>query len=265
MPEQAAARIIFIGDVVGQAGRQALFAALPKLRERYDPTFVVVNAENAAAGLGLTPKLADQLFAAGIDVITLGNHAYHRPEIIPYLDTQPRLLRPANFLSSHPGRGWCTVEGAGGVTLGVVNLLGNLFMEAAYPAFEQAAKAVAALGEADHVLIDFHAEATSEKVALGWYLDGRVTAVVGTHTHVPTADSRILPGGTAYITDVGMTGSRASVIGFDRTRSIARLVSQLPTRLEPATEDPCVMGVAIGAASRRRAEWIEPFSFPADA
>jgi len=264
MPEPAAAQLVFIGDVVGQAGRQALLRALPKLRERYSPTFVVVNGENAAGGLGITPKLAEQLFAAGVDAITLGNHAYHRREIITYLDSQPRLLRPANFLSSHPGRGWCLLEGQGGATLGVVNLVGNLFMEAAYPAFEQAERALAALAAADHVLIDFHAEATSEKVALGWYLDGRVTAVVGTHTHVQTADARILPGGTAYITDVGMTGSRAGVIGFDRRAAIARLATQLPTPLEPASEDPWVMGVAVGAAGRRRAAWIEPFAFPAD-
>jgi len=261
MPKDAAARFLFIGDVVGQCGRQALLSALPSLRNLYDPTFVVVNGENAAGGVGITPKVADQLFAAGVDVITLGNHAYHRKEILPYLDTQERIVRPANFLSSHPGKGWCIVE-AGGVKLAVVNLLGNLHLQPAYPAFEQAAKALAAVADADHVLVDFHAEATSEKVALGWYLDGRVTAVVGTHTHVQTADARILPGGTAYITDAGMTGSRFSVIGFDRDQALRRLTTLLPGPLEPASEEPWVMGVAIGADRRRRASWIEPIAVP---
>jgi len=261
MPEPAAVRILFVGDVVGPAGRRALLCGLPQLRERYGPTFIVVNGENAAAGLGITPKIADQLFASGVDVITLGNHAYHRREILPYLDSQPRLLRPANFLSSHPGHGWCTVE-SNGVRLGVVNLCGNLFLQSAYPAFEVVGRALEALADADHVLVDFHAEATSEKVALGWYLDGKVTAVVGSHTHVQTADARILPAGTAYITDAGMTGARDSVIGFQRDQALERLTGQLPAKLEPAEEDPWVMGVVVGASTARRAEWIEPVALP---
>ena len=164
------------------------------LRERYAPTFVVVNGENIAGGLGITPKIADELFAAGVDAITLGNHTYHRREIYPYLDSEPRIVRPANFLRSQPGHGTCVVE-HDGVRLGVVNLSGNLYLRAGRSAFTEIEVALGELGDVDHVLVDMHAEATSEKVAMGWHLDGRVTAVVGTHTHVPTADARVLPQG----------------------------------------------------------------------
>src|SRR5947209_9080075 len=158
---------------------------LPALRERFTADFIVVNGENAAGGIGITPKIADELFAAGIDVITLGNHTYRHREIYKYLDTEDRILRPANFLRSQPGHGWCVV-GRNEVRLGVVSVSGNLFMNAGRPAFSEADAAVAALKDkADHVLVDMHAEATSEKVGMGWHLDGRVTAVVGTHTHVP--------------------------------------------------------------------------------
>src|SRR3954470_12091039 len=188
------ASILFIGDLVGGLGRRTLLALLPGLRERYEPTFVVVNAENVAGGLGITPKIADELLGAGVDAITLGNHAYHRKEIYSYLDEQPRIVRPANYLRSQPGRGHCVVE-HGGVRLGVVNLSGNLFLRAGRPACTEIENVLGQLeGTVDHVLVDMHAEATSEKVGLGWYLDGRVTAVVGTHTHVPTADARVLPG-----------------------------------------------------------------------
>ncbi len=201
--------ILFVGDVVGSPGRRALHGLLPSLRERYDPRFVVVNGENAAGGVGITPKVARELFAAGVDVITLGNHTYRHREVYGYLDEEERIIRPANFLRSQPGHGWCSVS-KDGVRLGVVSLSGNLFMKSWRPAFMEADTALRALeGQVDHLLVDMHAEATSEKIGLGWYLDGRVTAVVGTHTHVPTADARVLPGGTAYITDVGMTGSRA--------------------------------------------------------
>ena len=167
---------------------------------------MVVNGENSAGGLGITPKIADELFAAGVDVITLGNHTYHRREIIRYLDSRREILRPANYLRSQPGHGSCIVE-RDGLRLGVVNLSGNVFLNAGRAAFPEADAALHELRDkVDHVLVDFHAEATSEKVAMGWHLDGRVTAMVGTHTHVPTADGRVLPGGTAYITDVGMTG-----------------------------------------------------------
>ncbi len=253
--------VLFVGDVVGGLGRHTLLDCLPLLRERYAPTFVVVNGENAAGGLGITPKIADQMFAAGVDAITLGNHTYHRREIYPYLNGRRPIVRPANFLRSQPGRGACVVE-RDGVTLGVVNLSGNLYLRAGRSAFSEVESALGDLGDADQVLVDMHAEATSEKIALGWHLDGRVTAVVGTHTHVPTADARVLPGGTAYITDVGMTGPRGGVIGVKREQAIEALVTQMPTRFETSEEDPWLMGVFIRCSGRRRAESIEQVLMP---
>src|SRR5580704_5747829 len=250
-------RILFAGDVVGGIGRRTLLDCLPILRERYEPTFVVVNGENAAGGLGITPKIAEQMFAAGVDAITLGNHTYHRREIYAYLDTGKPIVRPANFLRSQPGRGVCVVE-HDGVRLGVVNLSGNLYLRAGRSAFTEIEVALGELGEVEHILVDMHAEATSEKVAMGWHLDGRVTAVVGTHTHVPTADARVLPGGTAYITDVGMTGPRGGVIGVKRDQALTSMVTQMPTRFETSSEDPWLNGVVIRtAAEPRRAESIE--------
>jgi 2',3'-cyclic-nucleotide 2'-phosphodiesterase len=252
----AAASILFVGDVVGGIGKQTLFDCLPILRERHKPTFVVVNGENAAGGLGITPKIADQMFAAGVDAITLGNHTYHRREIYPYLDDSNRIVRPANYLRSQPGRGVCVVE-RDGVSLGVINLSGNLYVRAGRSAFTEIEVALGEVGEVDHVLVDMHAEATSEKVALGWHLDGRVSAVVGTHTHVPTADARVLPGGTAYITDVGMTGPRGGVIGVKREQAIESLLTQMPTRFETSEEDPWLMGVLISCSRPLRADSIE--------
>jgi metallophosphoesterase (TIGR00282 family) len=254
----AAAKILFVGDVVGGLGRRTLLSLLPALREEHAPDFVVVNAENAAGGLGITPKIADDLLAAGVDVITLGNHAYRHREVYEYLDAQERILRPVNFLRSQPGHGTCVVE-RDGVRLGVINLSGNVFLRAGRPAFSEIDAALHALrGKADHVLVDFHAEATSEKVAMGWHLDGRVTAVVGTHTHVPTADARVLPGGTAYISDVGMTGPRGGVIGVKREQAIEALMTHMPVRFETAEEDPWLMGVVIRASQAMRADAIEP-------
>jgi metallophosphoesterase (TIGR00282 family) len=255
------ARILFIGDIVASAGRRALGHWLPLLRERHDPTFVVANGENAAGGAGITPKIAEELLAGGVDAITLGNHAYHRREIYPYFDRQPRLLRPVNYVHSQPGRGSCVIE-RDGVRLGVINVSGNLFMRAGHPAFGEVDRALRELGDVEHVLVDMHAEATSEKVAMGWHLDGRATAVVGTHTHVPTADARVLPGGTAYITDVGMTGARGGVIGVDRGHAIDGFLTQLPTRFAPAEDDPWLMGVLIRCTRRRRADAIEPLLLP---
>ncbi len=256
--------ILFVGDVVGSAGRRLLLALLPELREQHAIDFVVVNGENAANGVGITPKIADALFAAGVDVITLGNHTYRQREIYAYLDEHERILRPANFLRSQPGHGWCVVE-RGGVRLGVVNLSGNLYVQAGHPAFPQADAALHALrGKVDHVLVDMHAEATSEKVAMGWHLDGRATAVVGTHTHVPTADARVLPGGTAYITDVGMTGARGGVIGVKRELALEALVTQMPVKFEPSEADPWLDAVVIRASSEPlRADGIEQLLVPA--
>jgi len=222
----------------------------------------VVNGENAAGGIGITPKHADELFKAGADVITLGNHTYRHREVWPYLEEQRSIIRPANFLPTQPGRGTAVVE-RGGVTLGVVNLSGNLYMKDAAPALLAIDDALREVARADYVLVDMHAEATSEKVALGWYLDGKVAAVVGTHTHVPTADARVLPGGTAYITDVGMTGARSGVIGVRREQSIAVMRTHMPQRYDPAEEDPWINAVLIRCAPGGRATAIEPVLRPA--
>jgi 2',3'-cyclic-nucleotide 2'-phosphodiesterase len=253
--------ILFVGDVVGGLGKQTLLDCLPLLRERHAPTFTVVNGENAAGGLGITPKIADQIFAAGVDAITLGNHTYHRREIYPYLDRSKRIVRPANFLRSQPGRGACVVE-RDGLRLGVVNLSGNLYLRAGRSAFTEIEVALGELGDVDQILVDVHAEATSEKVAMGWHLDGRVTAVVGTHTHVPTADARVLPAGTAYITDVGMTGPRGGVIGVKREQAIESLLTQMPVRFETSAEDPWLMGVLVRCSGRLRAASIEQVLMP---
>jgi metallophosphoesterase (TIGR00282 family) len=255
--------MLFVGDIVGGIGRRTLLSLLPGLRERLAPDFVVVNGENAAGGLGITPKVANELFAGGVDVITLGNHTYRHREIYPYLDSESRILRPANFLRSQPGHGWCVVE-KDGMRLGVVSLSGNLFMNAVRPAFSEADAALHALkGRADHVLVDMHAEATSEKIGMGWHLDGRATAVVGTHTHVPTADARVLPGGTAYITDVGMTGPRGGVIGVKREQALEAMVTRMPIKFETSTEDPWLNGVLIRATEPMRADSIEQVLEPA--
>jgi 2',3'-cyclic-nucleotide 2'-phosphodiesterase len=258
-------RLLFVGDIVGSLGRRTLSALLPELRDRHTPDFVVVNGENAAGGVGITPKTADEIFGMGVDVITLGNHTYRHAEIYEYLDARPEIVRPANFLRSQPGHGWCVVE-RDGVRLGVVNVSGNLFMKAGRPAFAEVDAALHALEDkADHVLVDVHAEATSEKIGMGWYLDGRVTAVVGTHTHVPTADARVLPEGTAYITDVGMTGPRGGVIGVRRDQALASMTTQMPTRFETSDEDPWLNGVLVTASTPRRADSIEQLLVPAPA
>ncbi len=258
------AKILFVGDVVGGLGKRTLLALLPSLRERYEPDFVVANGENVAGGIGITPKLAEQMLDGGVDVITLGNHTYRQRDVYAYLDAEPRILRPANFLRSQPGHGSCVVS-RDGIRLGVLSLSGNLFMDAGRSAFVEADLAVADLVKsADHVLVDMHAEATSEKIGMGWHLDGRVTAVVGTHTHVPTADARILPGGTAYITDVGMTGPRGGVIGVKRELAISAMMTKMPTRFETSTEDPWLQGVLIYAADEPlRATAIEQVLEPA--
>jgi 2',3'-cyclic-nucleotide 2'-phosphodiesterase len=255
--------ILFVGDIVGGIGRRTLLALLPALRDRYAPDFVVANGENAAGGIGITPKIARDLFAGGIDAITLGNHTYRHREVYRYLDEEQRIVRPANFLRSQPGHGWCVVANDG-VRLGVVSLSGNLFMNAGRPAFSEADAALHALrDQTDHVLVDIHAEASSEKVGMGWHLDGRVTAVVGTHTHVPTADARVLPGGTAYITDVGMTGPRGGVIGVKREQALEAMVTKMPVRFETSTEDPWLNAVLIRASEPMRADAIEQVLEPA--
>jgi metallophosphoesterase (TIGR00282 family) len=255
--------ILFVGDVVGGPGRRALRSLLPGLRDEFSLDFVVVNGENVAGGVGITPKLADDLFDAGADIITLGNHTYRHREVWAYLDEQQRIVRPANYLRSQPGRGTAVVE-RDGSSLGVVNLSGNLFMRAGNPAFTAVDEALREVSQAQHVLVDMHAEATSEKVALGWYLDGRVTAVVGTHTHVPTADARVLPKGTAYITDVGMTGARGGVIGVRREQSIATMRTLMPIRYDVSDEDPWLNAVVIRCSAPGKADAIEQVLRPAE-
>jgi metallophosphoesterase (TIGR00282 family) len=258
--------ILFIGDVVASPGRRLVRTLLPRLREEFGLHFVIANGENAAGGVGITPKEAAELFAAGIDLITLGNHTYRHRDVWGYLDEEPRIVRPANFLRTQPGRGTAVIE-RGGTSLGVVNLSGNLYMQAGAPALVAVDEALREVDGADQILVDMHAEATSEKIALGWYLDGKVTAVVGTHTHVPTADARVLPGGTAYITDVGMTGARGGVIGVRREQSIAAMRTHMPMRYDAADEDPWLNAVLVRTDGRRRAAAIEqvlrPLSPPA--
>jgi 2',3'-cyclic-nucleotide 2'-phosphodiesterase len=238
-------KLLFIGDVVGSPGRQVLEAVLPALREEHAPDWLVVNGENSAGGLGVTPKTARAFFEMGADAITLGNHAYRHREVYPFLDDEPRIVRPANYVKSNPGRGHTVVE-KDGARLAVVNLSGTVFMKAARSPFTEVDVILEDLdGRADHVLVDFHAEATSEKVAMGWHVDGRVTACVGTHTHVPTADARVLPGGTAYVSDVGMTGARDSVIGVRSEQALESFRTQMPIRFETADDNPWINAVLI--------------------
>jgi 2',3'-cyclic-nucleotide 2'-phosphodiesterase len=256
-------KLLFVGDVVGNLGRQTLAALLPGLRERHAPDFVVVNGENAAGGLGITERTAHDIFDAGADAITLGNHAYRRADVYGYLDREPRIVRPANYPKGSPGRGVTVIE-SGGLRLGVVNLSGTVFLDAARSPFHEVDAALSDLrGRADHVLVDMHAEATSEKVAMGWHVDGRVTACVGTHTHVPTADARVLPGGTAYCTDVGMTGPRGGVIGVTREQALKRFLTMTNVRFETSQEDPWLNGVLIDAGEDGRATGIQQLLEPA--
>jgi metallophosphoesterase (TIGR00282 family) len=252
---QSITAILFIGDVVGRAGRRALRSLLPELRDEFSPDFVVVNGENAAGGIGITPKEADEFLGLGVDAITLGNHTYRHREIWPYLESERRIVRPYNYLPSQPGRGTTVVE-KDGMSLGIVNLSGSVHLQAGAPPLVAADAALREVAGADQILVDMHAEVTSEKVALGWYLDGKVTAVVGTHTHIPTADARVLPAGTAYITDVGMTGARGGVIGMKKEQSIAVMRTHMPMRYEPSEEDPWLNGVLIRASKPRRADEI---------
>ena len=251
-------KLLFVGDIVGKPGRRALADLLPELRERHEPDWVVVNGENAAGGLGITERIARELLdELAVDVVTLGNHTYHHRDVYGFLDRDERIVRPANYPRGNPGRGSTVVE-RDGRRLAVANLLGTVFVDAARSPFGEADALVADLRErADWVLVDFHAEATSEKVAMGWHLDGRVTACVGTHTHVPTADARVLPGGTAFISDVGMTGARGGVIGVKREQALHRFRTLMPIRYETSEVDPWLMAVLITAEPSGRATGIE--------
>ena len=258
-------KLLFVADVVGGLGRRTLAALLPVLRQRHAPDFVVVNGENAAGGVGITQKTAKEILGLGVDAITLGNHAYRHAEVYDLLDTEDRIVRPANYPRASPGKGVTVVE-RNGFTLGVVNLSGQVFVDAARSPFAEADAALADLrGRTTHVLVAMHAEATSEKVAMGWHLDGRVTACVGTHTHVPTADARVLPGGTAYCTDVGMTGPRGGVIGVKKELALRRFTTMTNVRYDTATEDPWLNGVLVEASDDGLATSIEQVLEPGPA
>jgi metallophosphoesterase (TIGR00282 family) len=251
--------VLAIGDIVGSAGRKALGRVLPQLIAEHQPDLVIVNGENASGGIGINVRAYEEIKRAGADVITLGNHAYRQNDIHQVLNDREEIIRPVNHLASQPGHGWI-VTTKNGVRFGVINLQGNVFMETGRHAFSEVDAVIARIRkQTDHIIVDFHAEATSEKIAMGWHLDGRVSAMVGTHTHVPTADGRVLEGGTAYITDLGMTGSRAGVIGMERDPSLRRFVTHMHQRYEPAEKDPWVMGVklTLDRGHRNRALAIE--------
>jgi metallophosphoesterase (TIGR00282 family) len=257
-------RILFVGDVVGRAGRSAVSELLPGLIRDWSLDLVVINGENAAGGFGITEAIYQEFIDAGADVVTLGNHTYRRGGIAGYLAGSERVIRPANSGSEAPGRGLAVVEARNGVTVAVVNLLGQLFLPTPVSPWEIVDALVdEARVAAPVVVVDFHAEATSEKVALATWLDGRVTAVIGTHTHIQTNDARILPGGTAAITDAGMTGPHDSVIGVRSELAIARMRTRLPVRFEPAEGDVRLEGVLVTCTDLGRAQAIELVRVPA--
>jgi len=246
-------RILVIGDIVGEAGRKTVARYLSGVVGDRCVDLVVANGENAAGGFGITPRIADEFFEMGIHVLTSGNHIWDKKEITEYLDQEPRLLRPANYPPDAPGSGSVIVETRSGEKVGVLHLMGRTFMPTVDCPFRIGRMEAEKLGtETRTILVDLHAEATSEKMAIGWYLDGKVSAVVGTHTHVPTADERIFPGGTAYLTDIGMTGPRDSVIGIRKEQAIARFLTQIPQRFEMASGPTqfCAVFVDIGPEGR---------------
>jgi len=239
-------KILFVGDIVGSPGRHAAAEILPKLKKKKKIDFIIANAENAAGGSGLTPDIANELFDVGIDVITSGDHIWKKREIYDFLDADKRILRPANYPKTDPGRGVTLVESSDGIKVGVINILGRVFLSAIECPFKTAQELAKQLREKTSIIIvDVHAEATSEKIALGKFLDGTVSAVLGTHTHVQTADEAILPKGTAYITDVGMTGPFDSVIGRKTDHILERFLTQMPTKFEVATGDIRLQGAII--------------------
>ncbi len=257
-------RILFVGDVVGRPGRDAVEGLLPDLRERFDVDACIVNGENVANGVGITPRLAETLRRAGADAITLGNHTWRREEIGPYLASSTTVVRPANMAAASPGRGSTIVEAREGTQVGVLNLLGSLFLDPPHSMWELVDELVDEVRQRTPVIVvDVHAEATSEKVALASWLDGRVTAVLGTHTHVQTSDARILPGGTAALTDVGMTGPHDSVIGVDAELAIRRMRTGMPVRFETANDGVRLEGALVTCnPATGRASAIEPVRVP---
>jgi hypothetical protein len=258
-------RILFVGDIVGKPGRTAVRELLPGIVEEKRIDFTIANCENAASGFGVTEEIVEELFAARIDVLTSGNHVWDKKEILEFVDDCGPLLRPANYPEGAPGRGSVVKNSRGGVAVGVVNLAGRVFMHPLDCPFRAAEREIEKMrGRARVVVVDMHAEATSEKIAMGWYLDGRVSAVLGTHTHVQTADERILPGGTACITDVGMTGPFDSIIGIRKDAILQRFLLQIPNRFDVARGDVRLQGVVVEVAADGRAEKIERLSVPLD-
>ncbi len=239
-------KVLVIGDIVGRTGRRLVERLLPELKTRYHPELIIANGENAAGGAGITPTLAEELFDYGVHIITSGNHIWDKKEIVPYISREPRLIRPENYPPRTPGRGWAVAEVSGGIPIAVANFSGRVFMRDLDCPFQGVDKLLPLLQEKTKViLVDFHAEATAEKQAFGWYLDGRVTAVFGTHTHVQTADERILKSGTAYITDIGMTGPAEGVIGVEKDRALQRFITQMPQRFRPAKGPGVLNGIII--------------------
>ena len=258
-------QILFIGDIVGKPGRTILRAALGPLVEHHGIDLVIANVENAAGGFGITRELGDAILSYGVDVMTTGNHVWDKKEALDYIRVEPRLVRPANFPAGVPGRGRYITRTKDGEPLAVINLMGRVFMNPLDNPFSVVREEIEAVRSVARViLVDFHAEATSEKLAMGWHLDGKVTAVVGTHTHVQTADERLLPGGTAYITDVGMTGAHDSVIGVEVRPVLQRFLDGLPARFDTATRNPRLNAVVITAdAATGAARSIERVSVSA--
>ena len=241
-------RILFIGDIFGRPGRELVRRGLRALVDQHRVDLVIANAENAAAGFGITREIGDQLLDYGVDVMTSGNHVWDKKEALNYIGAETRLLRPANYPAGVPGNGSCLARTADGRAVGVLNLMGRVFMLGIDDPFACALREIEALKQRTRIIfVDFHAEATSEKIAMGWHLDGKVTAVVGTHTHVQTADERILPKGTAYLTDVGMTGPHDSIIGVEIEPALGRFLTALPARFEPATANPRLHAVVVEA------------------
>ena len=241
-------KVLFIGDIVGRPGREIVRKGLKRLVDHYGADLVIANAENAAAGFGVTRDIGDALLGYGIDVMTSGNHIWDKKEVLEYIPTQPRLLRPANYPAGVPGRGSLVAQTRDGRAVGVINVMGRVFMLNIDDPFAVVLREIEAVrAKAKVIIVDFHAEATSEKIAMGWHLDGKVTLVVGTHTHVQTADERILPHGTAYLTDAGMTGPHDSIIGMEREPSLARFLNGMPSKFEPATGNPRLNGVVVEA------------------
>ena len=258
--------ILFIGDIVGRPGRDLVQKGLRGLVEHFDIDLTIANAENSAAGFGITRDIGETLLEWGVEVMTSGNHIWDKKEVLEYIGAEPRLLRPANYPAGVPGRGSYVAQTGDGRAVGVINVMGRVFMTPIDDPFAVVLREIETMRHRTRVIfVDMHAEATSEKIAMGWHLDGKVTAVVGTHTHVQTADERVLPNGTAYMTDVGMTGPHDSIIGMEREPSLARFLNGMPSRFEPASANPRLNGVVVQADDKTgRATKITRISYSAN-